>query len=437
MHDILLAGACEMDITPPVGTALAGSTSPRVSKGIEDPLYVKALVLESGGTRIAYVTWDLLALSRAEGDRAVTQASARTGIPEENIMWAASHTHTGPYTVPVFGSEEGGIDREWLSGLPDRCAECVARADAAKVPVKMSRMRGYCFGAGVNRRVRFKDGREINSWLIEGAGDTIQSVGTAGPIDPEVGILSFEDSAGKMVAVLFHFTLHANANFSRYFSGDYPAVVAARLRERFGGNLVTLFAPGACADINPLQKYRATGDMLADVILSRLQERTLIAGQVSLGAMKRDITVPYRDLSRDQEKRILDAHWGERDSEVFRRELEIMREEGVTEISTVLQAWHIGDVAFASLPGELFVEWGMKIKQESLFPWTYPVELGGDYIGYMVTRRAWNAGGYESLIARSAKPSVEGVERMVHAALEMLKELRGLMSAATTEHITL
>ena len=42
MPDELLVGAAEVDITPPVGTALAGSTTPRTSVGIDDPLTIKA-----------------------------------------------------------------------------------------------------------------------------------------------------------------------------------------------------------------------------------------------------------------------------------------------------------------------------------------------------------------------------------------------------------
>ena len=90
---------------------------------------------------------------------------------------------------------------------------------------------------------------------------------------------------------------------------------------------------------------------------------------------------------------------------------------------TVIQAWRIGEIGFASLPGEIFVEWGLKIKAESPFPWTYPVELGGDYLGYLVTQQAWEAGGYESLISRSALPSVDGVPMMADTALKLLRRL--------------
>ena len=431
MKQMLRVGVCELDITPPVGTALAGSTGPRQSKGIQYPLLVKAIVLESGGTRIAYVIVDLIGLLRKEGDKAVKLASIKTGIPQENIVWAASHTHSGPYTLRIFG-EESVINKKWLATIPEKIAECVARADKLKTPALMSRTRGYCTQVQTNRRFRFKDGREINHWLINRGEDELQCVGAAGPIDPEIGIISFEGLKGRLMAVLFHFTMHANTNFCEYFSGDYPAVVAARLAEKYGKQCLTLFMPGASGDINPgggIAGYRNIGNILADTIISKLDSRRPFAGKVPVGAVKREVIVPYRDLDVDQKKRIRDSlgarrdEYSERVEKVFLKELEIMRKEGTRETATVLQAWRIGEIGFASLPGEPFVEWGIKIKQESPFPWTYPVELGGDYLGYLVTEKAWQAGGYESLICSTAKPSVEGVVSLVDNALEMLNEL--------------
>jgi len=424
MPDELLVGAAEADITPPIGTALAGSLTPRTSVGIEDPLTAKAIVLECGGVRIAYVLLDLIVLHRPEGDAAVALAADRTGIPPDRILWAASHTHTGPYTGPIFGSEAGGVDRAWLATVPEKFAQAVAAADVARRPARFSRLRGYCHSVAHNRRLRFKDGREINTWLLHAGEEEVQCLGSAGPVDPEVGVLCFDGADGAPIAVLWHFTLHTNSNFGPRFSADYPGVVAARLRERFGTAVVPIFLPGAFADLNtPGPRHREVGDRLAEVILRQLDGRKPRGGGIPLGALKQEIVVPYRDLTVDQERRIRDSQWSPESQEVFRRELELMRKAGVTETKTVLQAWRIGEVGFASLPGELFVEWGLKIKAESPFPWTYPVELGSDYIGYLVTEQAWRGGGYESLIARSARPSHEGVGMMVAAALSMLRRL--------------
>ena len=422
----LRVGTAEVDITPPVGTALAGSLQPRESLGIDDPLYAKAIVLESGGCTIAYVILDLVALMRQEGDEAVRLASARTGIPEAHIVWSASHTHSGPYTRALLAPGLEVVDSGWLAAVPGRIAEAVAQAHAARRPARMSRVRGFHVGLAHNRRLAFKDGRHVNTWLL-GQADDVQCVGSAGAVDPEVGVLAFDDERGQPMAVMFQYTLHANTHFGRRFSGDYPAVVAARLRERFGPQVCTLYVPGACADVNRPTglTFRQIGDALADVIIGKLEPREPRTGEVAVGATKRDVVVPYRDFMQDQEERIRRSGWPEASLDVFRREVEVMRQEGVTESTSVVQAWRIGEVAFASLPGELFLDWGLKIKRESPFPWTYPVELGGDYLGYLITPEADTGGGYEPLIAHSSMPTADAVGTMVDQALEMLGELHG------------
>lgn len=421
----LLVGVSEVDITPPVGTFMCGSLAPRRAVGIEDPLLAKAIVLQVGDARIAYVILDLAVLKRDVGDAAVALASEQTGIPPEHIVWATSHTHTGPYTDDLFphGGEDP-VNREWLASLPAKFAECVIRADQTKVPARMTRQRGYLNNFSHNRRLRFKDGREINTWLLNGGEDEVQSVGSAGPIDPEIGILAFDDEAGNLLAVLFNYCLHTNTNFGMSFSADYPGVVASRIRERFGPNVSTLFMPGPCGDLNTAGgRYREVGDALAGVIIKKLNGREPSQEVPELGAMKREIVVPYRDLKVPQEDRIRASQWTPESQDYFRRNLEFMREQGVTEVRTILQAWRIGEIGFASLPGELFIEWGLAIKQDSPFPWTYPVELGADYVGYLVTQQAWEAGGYESLISTVAPVDVRGVEMMKDSACEMLESL--------------
>ncbi|HXK45646.1 MAG TPA: hypothetical protein PL060_06775, partial [bacterium] len=289
---------------------------------------------------------------------------------------------------------------------------------------RFSKLRSFHYGLSHNRRILFKNGRVINTWLLHNAPEDVQSIGSAGPIDPEIGIFCFEDMEGMPVAIIFHFTLHTNTNFGSKFSADYPGVVAARIRERFGPDVITLSMPGACGDINSTGlRYRQVGDALAEKIISALETRKPETRPVFLGVKKCEVTVPIRDFSVDQTDRIASSGWDEESQKVFFNELEIMRKTGRKEDTTVLQAWCIDDVGFASLPGELFVEWGLKIKKESPFPFTYPVELGGDYLGYLITHKAWQEIGYEALIARSARPAPEGVEKMVQRVIEMLFEL--------------
>lgn len=421
----LLVGAAEIDITPPVGTKLMGALQPRPSIGKEDPLTFKAVVLESGGVKLVYVLADLIGLERETGDAAVALAAERTGIPASNIVWAASHTHTGPYTLLSLHRRSGLIDLAWIAGLPEKFARVVEKAHASRRPARMTRERGYCLKMLHNRRLKFKDGREINTWLVHHGEENVQCIAAAAPIDPEVGIVCFDDERGRPIAILWHFSMHTNANFGPRFSADYPGVVAARLRKKFGKGVVPIFVPGAEGDINPLASHLDIGDELAGIIARRLEHRRPVKGPVLLGVRKAEVTVPYRDLKVDQAKRIADSQWPPDCQDVFRKELAVMRKSRARSDRTIIQAWRIGEVGFASLPGELFIEWGMKIKAESPFPWTFPVELGGDMLGYLVTEKAWKAGGYESLLSRWGRASTGGVGKMVAKALALLKELYG------------
>lgn len=433
MSDKLLVGAAEVDITPPVGTALAGDLKPRVSEGVEDPLTIKAVVLESGGVKLAYVMLDLVKFYRKEGDAAVKLASARTRIPPTHIVWSATHTHTGPYTGQPFGSEdEGAINREWLSSIPEKFAQAVEQAHESRRPARMSRERGYSLAMIHNRRLRFKGGREIGTWLLQRGEEELQCLGSVAPVDPEIGIISFDDQHGVPIAILWHFALHTNTTAGNRFSADYPGVVAGRLRERFGLSTVPIFMQGTCGDIklampamlNRYQRHRYVGDELADIIIQRMEKRKYSDKQITLGALKEEIVVPCRDFTIDQEQRIKDSQWPPEAQERFRHELELVRKQGETEVKTLIQAWRIGEIGFAGAPGELFVEWGLKIKEKSPFPWTFPVEQCGDALGYLVTEKAWKAGGYESLISRGCNISVEGVAKMVDVALKLLNRLK-------------
>jgi neutral ceramidase len=78
------------------------------------------------------------------------------------------------------------------------------------------------------------------------------------------------------------------------------------------------------------------------------------------------------------------------------------------------------EVAWVSLPGEIFTELGLAIKQDSPFPHTIIAELANGSIGYIPSRRAYEQGNYEVVSARCAQGSGE---RLVDAAVKMLKEL--------------
>src|SRR5207247_1697421 len=87
-----------------------------------------------------------------------------------------------------------------------------------------------------------------------------------------------------------------------------------------------------------------------------------------------------------------------------------------------VQVVTLGDqVAWVSLPGEIFVELGLAIKKASPFPYTMIAELANGSIGYIPDKQAYPQGNYEVVSARCGEGSGE---MLVEAAIRMLKELK-------------
>ena len=92
----LRAGAGKADITPKLGYYLGGWTrADRTAQGQHTRLHSRAIVLESGGQKLALVSVDLFMVPGGMV-RHVGDALAERGFSEENILMSASHTHSGP-----------------------------------------------------------------------------------------------------------------------------------------------------------------------------------------------------------------------------------------------------------------------------------------------------------------------------------------------------
>src|SRR6478609_3732260 len=103
--EVLRAGAATSNISPPLGISLNGGMQDRQATNIHDELHARALVLESGPTRVAIVVCDSCMLPRTILDQAKHLAHGHTGIPLERMLISATHTHTAPTAGAVFQSE--------------------------------------------------------------------------------------------------------------------------------------------------------------------------------------------------------------------------------------------------------------------------------------------------------------------------------------------
>ncbi|MDH5604143.1 MAG: hypothetical protein OEY51_09385, partial [Cyclobacteriaceae bacterium] len=79
------------------------------------------------------------------------------------------------------------------------------------------------------------------------------------------------------------------------------------------------------------------------------------------------------------------------------------------------------DFAVVGLPGEIFTELGMYIRERSPFKYTIVASLTNGDIGYVPDRKAYLEGNYEPISSRVAPGSGEV---LVERALKMLHELK-------------
>jgi hypothetical protein len=158
------------NITPLVGAVLGGFVARLFpSTGVDAPLLTaRVLWLEDGATQGLWVGLDVLALTPATADRFTGLLAARLDLPEDRITIAASHTHSGPMTVPMRGI--GPADDRYLAILADRVVEAATHAQEGRHPVRV----GWGVAPvapGVNRCQRIPGGRVVIGRNADGPAD--------------------------------------------------------------------------------------------------------------------------------------------------------------------------------------------------------------------------------------------------------------------------
>ena len=244
-------GAAAIVITPPNGTPMAGYYRKRLSEGTLDDLYSKAVVLERDGVKAAVVVCDILTLPRHTIETARKLIEQQTGIRGENVMIAATHSHTSPVVSGENTRDKldgGNTDPalKFTENLPKLIAQSVAEANRKLAPARGSATSAYEDGVSFNRRFWMRDGSV--SWNPPKQDRNI--IRPAGPIDPEVGFLYFDTFEAKPISSVVNFALHSDTTGGQKFSADYMGHLSRLLAETKGREMLTLFALGACGNIN-------------------------------------------------------------------------------------------------------------------------------------------------------------------------------------------
>jgi neutral ceramidase len=442
------AGAYAQDVTPekfPV--SVNGGFADRKAASAHDRLHARCLVLDDGTTKLAIVVVDSCMIPKGLVDVAKALAQKKTGIPADNILISATHTHTAPTVAGVFQSEP---DEGYARYLTERIAEGIEKAHSQLAPAKAAWAVGQEPDHVFNRRWRMKPD-VINTDPFGGTTDRVRMnppranpslVEPAGPTDPSVTILSLRSADDKPLAVYANYSLHYVGDLPP-LSADYFGVFAEVISRKVKGGpeFVGALSNGTSGNINninfkepaakmkPGERSRQVAEAVAEAAvkaLSNVEYRT----DLKLGVANRRLILPVRKPTRDELNRaemILGKAKG-RDlkgaDEVYARETILMALYPDT-VDVPLKVMRVGDLAIAAIPCEVFVEIGLSIKKASPFKPTCVVSLANGYNGYLPTPEHHALGGYETWRARSSYLGVKSSVEIEKTLGEMLAALAG------------
>lgn len=277
----LVAGVAKVDITD------------RDAGPVNDPLYVKALVVKDEATTLVLITVDAVAVAEIGriGNDYLPTVQARLeqglGIAPKNVLVNASHCH-------------GRV----CADVAERTIQAVKEASQSMTPVTVSAGSGHEDRIMENRRFRLKSGGEADSRHAYSLPPDEEIAGI-GPIDPEIGVLRLDKKNGETVAAVYNFACHPIQGVpSHGDTADITGFASRVIEENLGEDTIALFLQGCAGDINPAF-YKDTdhprdaeplGQMLGLSALRALHAATP-AGETRLVVLKTTLELPRADTA--------------------------------------------------------------------------------------------------------------------------------------------
>lgn len=408
----LTAGTAKFEITP--DTRLTNWITHKPYGEVLEPIFVRAVVMESFGKKVAFLNWELLYPMESGVAKVRKEISREIGIPAGDILVFATHNHSAPWS-PMFGSDplttaevkvlksflEDPLQPAWSEKVIQSSVAAVKQADASRRPASLSLGRAYAGDVIFNRRPMRSNG-SVESMSIPADPYVLPRALRFGRVDPTLTVLALRDEGEKNLAMFFHLPCHAVMIYPSYqgISGDWPATASAVLEQRLGGT--ALFMQGCAGDVAPIRRGTEARQHLAGVVAERAAKSVQAAEQLRL-------TNAFHTASRVVQAPVEPS---------FRAEL------GRQHLSAEVQVITCGDLAIVALPGEPLNALAAAIQEQS--PYSHTIVLGysnGYGVQYVGMPGDKARGGYE--MGTRNLGNDECGQLLVDAAVKLLKESGG------------
>ena len=443
----LRAGAHAIDITPTTFPVYVnGGFNERKATRAHDPLHARCLVLASGPTRVAIAVVDTCLMPRTLIDKAKALAAAKTGIPVENMLISATHTHTAPAVTGALGCPG---DVEYIKVLPAKIAEGIRLAEKNLAPARVGHavidMPEYTYcRRWILRSDKIRPdpfGKRTVRAMMHPGYQNPTFTGPSGPSDPAFSILAVQSAGGRPIALMGNFAMHYFGG-SPALSADYFGLFAKGVEKALGSKeagpaFVGIMSHGTSGDIwrvdygQPRQPQTITA--YTDQFVRRACEafkRITYRSRVPLVMREARLTLKVRTPDAEREawarKIIAEMKAGKKHGtyqRVYSREQIHLLATPTRELK--LQALRIGEVGITAIPCEVYALTGLKLKAQSPLATTINIELANGADGYIPPPEQHVLGGYNTWEARSACLETGAEPKIVETVLGLLEGVAG------------
>ena len=348
------AGIAFRNVTPDPLLPVSGGVGPShpVTRK-EGELNVRALVLEQENTRVAIVSADFLGFPAVLGNKV---RAAIKGIPAENILIGATHTHSAPDCYG-FPDGKGGTasDPKYLEFVCTRMAEAINEAESNLKPAQLKIATGEA------------EGKIAYNYYAEQL------------YDPRCHVIQALDSSGKPLATLVNYAIHPEVlgNSVGICSPDLIGPLYARIAEKGGGTAIFMNSaqggPGG-KDARTWGECQRIGTLLADEAL-RIIEDAPTQASPKLSCAARPLTLPV-------------------DSPLMRallKELPGGPGEDTKTLTTQMNLINLGNAQILTIPGEALPNIGYYLKRKMRGKHNLLFGLTNDAFGYILTKEDYNS----------------------------------------------
>jgi hypothetical protein len=414
--DTRQVGVASVDITPEYPVRLSGYGGRRLpNTGVAQHIFAKALAIggDEEGPAVV-VTVDNCGVPASMRDEVLKRLAAKTKVVNERLAICSSHTHCAPMLIGMLPNLFGmDIPAEHLPAierytreLTDAIEKVVLAALADRKPATLAWSVGKV-GFAANRR----------SFPMK-------------PVDHDLPVLRATSTDGKVRAIFTSYACHCTTIGIDEIHGDWAGCAQEALQREFPG-AIALTAMGCGADQNPnprrtMELVKQYGeDLGAEAKRLVLGEMKPVNGPVKCDA--KQIELAFGTLPTREEWQALAA--SKTTDIAYHATKNLARldrgEKIPTHLPYLVQTWAFGnEMAMVFLPGEITVDYSLRIKREFDPARLWVNGYSNDVPCYVPSRRVLDEGGYEGAGAmvyydRPTKFAPDVEERIMEAVHEV------------------